>query len=67
MVTFSTRLTFPPRSITRREYAGRENELRAAVAKRLKLALNEGRAVAEQLLLKERHGRLCAAALLYAG
>ncbi len=34
--------------------------MRAAVAQRLKAALNEGRARAEQLLLKDRHGRRCA-------
>jgi [protein-PII] uridylyltransferase len=47
------------------QYAGRENELRAAMAKRLKLALTEGRAAAEQLLLKERQGRLCAERLCF--
>ena len=47
------------------EYAGRESELRSAVAKRLKLALTEGRAAAEQLLLKERQGRLCAERLCF--
>ena len=35
------------------EYAGRERELRTAVAQRLKSALAEGRRAAEQLL----HGR----------
>jgi [protein-PII] uridylyltransferase len=39
---------------------GGERELRTAVAQRLKRALNEGRAKAEQLLLKDRHGRRCA-------
>jgi [protein-PII] uridylyltransferase len=39
---------------------GGEAELRAALAQRLKAALNEGRARAEQLLLKDRHGRRCA-------
>ena len=43
-----------------RASAGNERELRAAVAQRLKAALNEGRAEAEQLLLKDRHGRRCA-------
>jgi [protein-PII] uridylyltransferase len=47
------------------EYRGRESELRSAVAKRLKLALMEGRAAAEQLLLKERQGRLCAERLCF--
>src|ERR1700755_2080798 len=47
------------------QFAGRESELRSAVAKRLKLALMEGRAAAEQLLLRERHGRLCAERLCF--
>jgi [protein-PII] uridylyltransferase len=47
------------------QYGGRESELRAAMAKQLKLALTEGRAAAEQLLLKERHGRLCAERLCF--
>jgi [protein-PII] uridylyltransferase len=37
-----------------------ERELRSAVAQRLKTALIAGRAKAEQLLLKDRHGRRCA-------
>jgi len=37
-----------------------ERELRSAVAQRLKSALIAGRAKAEQLLLKDRHGRRCA-------
>jgi [protein-PII] uridylyltransferase len=41
-------------------HAGRERELRTALALRLKAALTEGRAHAEQLLLKDRHGRRCA-------
>jgi [protein-PII] uridylyltransferase len=41
-------------------YAGREAELRAAIAQRLKTALMRARADAEQLLLKDRHGRRCA-------
>ncbi|MEJ2622972.1 MAG: [protein-PII] uridylyltransferase [Pseudolabrys sp.] len=40
--------------------SGDEHELRAQVAQRLKAALNEGRANAEKLLLKDRHGRRCA-------
>jgi len=39
---------------------GNDRELRSAVAQRLKRALAEGRARAEQLLLKDRHGRRCA-------
>jgi len=42
------------------EYAGRERELRTAVAQRLKAALAQGRAAAEQMLLNDRHGRACA-------
>jgi [protein-PII] uridylyltransferase len=41
-------------------HTGSERELRAAVAQRLKAALIAGRARAEQLLLKDRHGRRCA-------
>ena len=41
-------------------HAGRERELRAAVARRLKTALTEARTRAEELLLKDRHGRRCA-------
>jgi [protein-PII] uridylyltransferase len=39
---------------------GSEAELRTAVAQRLKTALQDGRAKAEQILLKNRHGRGCA-------
>jgi len=41
-------------------HAGNESELRSAVAQRLKAALIAARAKAEQLLLKDRHGRRCA-------
>src|SRR5271154_1921828 len=41
-------------------HAGRERELRTAVAQRLKSALMAARARAEALLLKDRHGRRCA-------
>jgi [protein-PII] uridylyltransferase len=41
-------------------HAGNEREMRAAVAQRLKAALIAGRAQAEKLLLKDRHGRRCA-------
>src|SRR5436309_7060602 len=41
------------------EYAGRERELRTAVAQRLKAPLAEGRRDAEQMLLADRHGRAC--------
>ncbi len=39
---------------------GGEREMRSAVAQYLKSALAKGRAKAEQLLLKDRHGRRCA-------
>jgi [protein-PII] uridylyltransferase len=39
---------------------GDARELRSAVAQRLKAALVTGRAKAEQLLLKDKHGRRCA-------
>jgi [protein-PII] uridylyltransferase len=42
------------------EFAGRERDLRAAVAQRLKAAHADARIVAEQLLLEDRHGRRCA-------
>src|SRR5262245_40425396 len=42
------------------EYAGREREMRTAIAQRLKAALLSGRAAAEKLLLQDRHGRSCA-------
>src|ERR1700720_1342751 len=41
-------------------HGGRERELRPAVALRLKSALTQARSRAEQLLLKDRHGRRCA-------
>src|SRR3954454_17171988 len=44
----------------REQYAGRDREMRTAMAQRLKSSLAEGRAAAEQMLLKDRHGRKCA-------
>jgi [protein-PII] uridylyltransferase len=44
-------------------HAGRDRELRAAVAQHLKAALAESRAEAERLLLKDRQGGHCAARL----
>ena len=41
-------------------HSGGGSELRSALAQRLKAALNEGRAKAEQMLLDDRHGRRCA-------
>ena len=43
-----------------KSHGDNERELRSAVAQRLKTALIAGRAKAEQLLLKDRHGRRCA-------
>ena len=44
---------------------GNERELRLAVSRRLKAALVEGRAAAERLLIKDRHGRRCAERLCF--
>jgi [protein-PII] uridylyltransferase len=41
-------------------HAGNERELRLAISRHLKGALQQGRAAAEQLLIKDRHGRRCA-------
>ena len=41
-------------------HRGNERELRLAISRRLKAALVEGRATAERLLIKDRHGRRCA-------
>ena len=41
-------------------HSGGEKQLRSVLAQRLKAALAEGRAKAEQLLLNDRHGRRCA-------
>jgi [protein-PII] uridylyltransferase len=46
-------------------HAGNERELRLAVSRRLKTALVEGRATAERLLIKDRHGRRCAERLCF--
>ena len=47
-------------------HAGRERELRAAVARRLKTALIKARARAEELLRSDRLGRRCAERLCQA-
>ncbi|MSP47042.1 MAG: [protein-PII] uridylyltransferase [Xanthobacteraceae bacterium] len=47
------------------EHAGSEQELRRAVAQRLKIVLAAGRMQAEQLLLKDRQGRRCAERLCF--
>ena len=44
-------------------YAGRDRELRSAIAQHLKAVLADSRAQAERLLLKDRHGGRCAARL----
>src|SRR6188768_4046672 len=41
-------------------HTGNERDLRSQVAQKLKIALTDGRTKAEQLLLKDRHGRRCA-------
>ncbi|HEV3177636.1 MAG TPA: [protein-PII] uridylyltransferase, partial [Stellaceae bacterium] len=46
-------------------HRGRERELRTAVAQRLKAALAAGRAIAEQRLREDRHGRRCAERLCF--
>ena len=46
-------------------HAGNDRELRTAVAQCLKAALMQGRAAVEQLLLKDRRGRLCAERLCF--
>jgi [protein-PII] uridylyltransferase len=46
-------------------HAGNERELRLALSRRLKAALMEGRAAAERLLIKDRHGRRCAERLCF--
>src|ERR1043166_6999848 len=46
-------------------HRGRERELRTAVAQRLKAALAAGRAMAEQRLREDRHGRRCAERLCF--
>ena len=48
-----------------KSHTGGERDLRVAVSKRLKAALIEGRAVAERLLIKDRHGRRCAERLCF--
>ncbi len=47
------------------DHSGNERELRTAVSRRLKAALAEGRARAEQLLIKDRHGRRCGERLCF--
>lgn len=46
-------------------HGGGERDLRTVLAQRLKAALVEGRAKAEELLLKDRHGRRCAERLCH--
>ncbi len=48
-----------------KSYAGRDGELRSAIAQRLKVVLADGRMEAERLLLKDRHGGRCAARLCH--
>jgi len=46
-------------------HAGHERDTRTAVAQHLKAVLTNGRAVAERMLLRDRHGRLCAERLCF--
>ena len=46
-------------------HAGNPRELRLEVARRIKAALVQGRAAAEDLLIKDRHGRRCAERLCF--
>jgi [protein-PII] uridylyltransferase len=57
---FDTKAIGADLAVLAHSHAGRERELRTAVAQRLKAALVQGRAAAEQLLLQDRHGRRCA-------
>src|SRR3982075_3586212 len=46
-------------------HSGNERDLRLLVSRRLKTALQQGRATAERLLIKDRHGRRCAERLCF--
>src|SRR6187399_964369 len=46
-------------------HAGNHRELRLEVSRRIKAALIQGRAAAEDLLIKDRHGRRCAERLCF--
>src|SRR5438105_1668103 len=46
-------------------HSGDQRDLRAALARRFKSALLEGRAIAERLLIEDRHGRRCAERLSF--
>ena len=46
-------------------HAGNPRELRLEVSRRIKAALVQGRAAAEDLLIKDRHGRRCAERLCF--
>ena len=47
------------------QHAGREDVFRAAMAQLLKAEMIEARAVAQAVLLKDRHGRRCAERLSF--
>src|ERR1700759_1574863 len=47
------------------EHAGREDVFRAGIAQLLKAEMIEARSVAQELLLKDRHGRRCAERLCF--
>ena len=48
-------------------HAGNPRELRLEVARRIKAALVQGRAAAEDLLIKDRHAGAAPSAVLHAG
>src|SRR6185436_17026397 len=62
---FDERLLVSELSQLAKEHAGSEQDLRRAVAQRLKLVLADGRKHAEELLLKDRQGRRCAERLCF--
>src|SRR5882757_7250231 len=62
---FDERALVAELALLAKEHAGSEQELRRAVAQRLKAVLATGRKQAEQLLLKDRQGRRCAERLCF--
>src|SRR5436309_14562050 len=62
---FDERVLLAELALLAEEHAGSEQDLRRAVAQRLKTVLAAGRKQAEQLLLKDRQGRRCAERLCF--
>src|SRR6186997_904472 len=62
---FDERALVAELALLAKQHAGSEQDLRRAVAQRLKLVLADGRKHAEQLLLKDRQGRRCAERLCF--